>query len=197
MHVSSTSLLSEVKLFISHVGRTHTPPMVTSMKIYGDSRGKRIAWARKQRGMTGHELARAIGVRNVHLSYLENDHRDMSLPLLQKIASVLGVTVGFLLMETDTPNPVSADPEAAPSSEAAAAVQLIEDAPAEERARMLAVLRAMAGETAPVRDETHTHATEREAAGFSRRLVLGDNVSQPEPRKRVRVEQTARVQTKR
>lgn len=57
----------------------------------------------RQHRMTQQELSRKIGVRNVSLSYIENDHRNMSLDLLQKIASQTGVTVGFLLKETPYP----------------------------------------------------------------------------------------------
>lgn len=111
-----------------------------------DSTGSRIAWARKQHRMSGHDLARAVGVRNVYISQIENDHRIPSRQVLQQIAEALGVTVGFLLMETDTPQPAGAESEPGPvyfSEEADAAARLVDDAPPEERARMLAVLRAM------------------------------------------------------
>jgi DNA-binding transcriptional regulator LsrR (DeoR family) len=39
-------------------------------KYNTDSVGARIAWMRKQRKMTGHDLARALGVRNVYVSQI-------------------------------------------------------------------------------------------------------------------------------
>lgn len=153
---------------------THT---ISSMNTYTtDSRGKRIAWARKAAGMTGHQLARAVGVRNVTISYIENDHRELSLPLLLKIAEVTGVTVGFLLMETDYPYRQDAPPETEPSHispEADAAAALIDDAPAEQRPRMLAVLRAMAAEVPPEPDPATPQRNE-----FAARLVASDRVAQ-------------------
>lgn len=122
-----------------------------------DSTGTRISWARRQkqvqdsdgrrRPMNGHELAAAVGVRNVYISQIENNHRIPSRDVLLKIAEVLGVTVGFLLMETDIPQPVSAEPETPVyfSEEADAGAKLIDDVkdPAKRR-EMLAVLRVMA-----------------------------------------------------
>ena len=130
---------------------------ITGMNTYtNDSTGSRVAWARKQkmvhdadgrrRPMNGHELAAAVGVRNVYISQIENNHRIPSRDVLQKIAEVLGVTVGFLLMETDIPQPASAEPETPVyfSEEADAAAKLIDDVPPEKRREMLAVLRVMA-----------------------------------------------------
>ena len=59
---------------------------ITDMNTYtNDSTGSRVAWARKQktvqdadgrrRPMNGHELADAVGVRNVYISQIENNHR--------------------------------------------------------------------------------------------------------------------------
>jgi transcriptional regulator with XRE-family HTH domain len=137
----------------------HAPPAlkITDMNTYtNDSTGTRIAWARKQkmvqdadgrrRPMNGHELAAAVGVRNVYVSQIENNHRIPSRDVLQKIAEVLGVTVGFLLMETDIPQPAGVEPEAPVyfSEEADTAARLIDDAPPDKRREMLAVLRVMA-----------------------------------------------------
>ncbi len=130
---------------------------IEGMNTYtNDSTGTRISWARRQkqvqdadgrrRPMNGHELATAVGVRNVYISQIENNHRIPSRDVLLKIAEVLGVTVGFLLMETDIPQPVSAEPEVPVyfSEEADAGARLIDDAPPEKRREMLAVLRVMA-----------------------------------------------------
>lgn len=142
------------------IAENHAPPAlkITGMNTYtNDSTGTRIAWARKQkmvqdadgrrRQMNGHELAAAVGVRNVYISQIENNHRIPSRDVLQKIAEVLGVTVGFLLMETDNPQPAGAEPETPVyfSEEADAGAKLIDDVkdPAKRR-EMLAVLRVMA-----------------------------------------------------
>jgi len=130
---------------------------ITGMNTYtNDSTGSRVAWARKQkqvqdadgrrRPMNGHELAAAVGVRNVYISQIENNHRIPSRDVLQKIAEALGVTVGFLLMETDNPQPAGVEPEMPVyfSEEADAAAKLIDDVPPEKRREMLAVLRVMA-----------------------------------------------------
>ena len=113
-----------------------------------DSPGARIAWRRKQLKMSGHNLAAAVGVRNVYISPIETNHRIPSREVLQKVADVLGVTVGFLLMETDNPQPAGAEVEPAPiyfSEEADTAAKLIDDVrdPVKRR-EMLAVLRVMA-----------------------------------------------------
>lgn len=187
------------------VNDTITEHRIMAMNTYQtDSRGRRIAWARKHAdwiapggehriGMTGSELARAVGVRNVTISYIENDHRDLSLPLLLKIAEVTGVTVGFLLMETDYPYKVELPPELPPepvpyiSPEADAAADLIDTAPPAERARMLAVLRTLAG--------SHVDDCAREDCGsdtntqrrqFASRLVNGDKVRQTQAGNHVR-----------
>ena len=56
------------------------------------------------------------------------------------------MTVGFLLMETDIPQPAGVEPEAPVyfSEEADTAARLIDDAPPDKRREMLAVLRVMA-----------------------------------------------------
>lgn len=150
---------------------------IDSMSVYKmDSRGKRIAWARKQAGMTGSDLARATGVRNVTISYLENDHRDLSLSLLMKIAEVTGVTVGFLLMETDHPYPMKTPAEVEPvyfSPEADQAAQLIDAIhDSEERARMLAVLRALAA-TVSLSDKQTAKEASHLISPMSKRLIIG------------------------
>ena len=69
-----------------------------------DSTGTRIAWARKQktvqdadgrrRPMTGHDLAAAVGVRNVYISQIENDRRMPSREVLQKNSRSAGGNSG-------------------------------------------------------------------------------------------------------
>lgn len=148
---------------------------IMSMGTYiNDSTGARIAWARKQKKWTGHDLARAVGVRNVYISQIENNHRRPALPMMRKLADALGVTVGFLLMETTEPGPTQ-PAEQEPvyfSPEADEAAQLIDAAPPGERARMLAVLRAMAVQEQPLpeRNEFARRLVQSEAAPM-RRLI--------------------------
>jgi len=121
---------------------------IDGMSTYtNDSTGSRIAWARKQKQVQdadsrrqvvpAHGPAAAVGVRNVYISQIENDHRIPSRDVLLKIAETLGVTVGFLLMETDVPQPAGADVETPVyfSEEADAAARLIDDVPPRETAR--------------------------------------------------------------
>lgn len=147
---------------------------MTGMNTYNiDSTGSRIAWARKQRQMSGHDLARAVDVRNVYISQIENNHRIPSRQVLQQIAEALGVTVGFLLMETDNPLPVGAELEPGPdwSEEADAAARLVEDAPPEERVRMLAVLRVMAEHALGGAAKDKPNEASHLISSFSARLI--------------------------
>jgi len=164
----------------------HAPPAlkITDMNTYtNDSTGTRIAWARKQkmvqdadgrrRPMNGHELAAAVGVRNVYVSQIENNHRIPSRDVLQKIAEVLGVTVGFLLMETDIPQPAGVEPEAPVyfSEEADTAARLIDDAPPDKRREMLAVLRVMAESALNAGANGEPNEASHLISPFSQRLI--------------------------
>jgi transcriptional regulator with XRE-family HTH domain len=144
-----------------------------------ETTGHRIAWARRRRGMTQAELARRVGVRNVYISQIENDHRPPSRRTLRVIADELDTTVGFLEREIDDPTPAKAT-EQEPvyfSPEADAAAQLIDAAPPDERARMLAVLRTLAATVSQTGqqkeyDESHLIAPQQ------RRLILGKHLGQ-------------------
>lgn len=182
-----------------------------------DSIGRRIAWARKNVdwidndgkrhiGMTGHQLGRrlvtqgtATGVRNVYVSQLENNHASPSLAMLRKIAEVTGVTVGFLLMETDYPYRDKPEPEepAYLSPEADAAAELIDNVlDTERRKEMLSVVRTMAWhaqaeeikqqatEPAPVRGGKKT-AAQRDS--FASRLIHSDKVGHSQAGERARL----------
>jgi transcriptional regulator with XRE-family HTH domain len=145
-----------------------------------DSTGKRIAWLRKQKGMSGHALADAVGVRNVYISQIENDRYKPSRKKLMELAAVLDTTVGFLLMETDDPAQASTPVEPGPvywSEEADAAAQLVDAADPEERARMLAVLQVLAG-TAPTknepREDDRISRTQKPTDPLQQRLILGE-----------------------
>lgn len=186
---------------------------IAAMSIYNeDSIGRRIAWARKNvewvdsdgkrhKGMTGHQLGRRLvtqgtmsGVRNVYVSQLENNHASPSLPMLCKIAEVTGVTVGFLLMETDYPYRDRPEPEPVYfSPEADTVAQLIDAAPPEERARIVAVVRALAGSDMPeenrpdlVDDRRKKRVTSLHDDSFAQRLIHRDKVRQSQANERAR-----------
>lgn len=186
---------------------------IAGMSIYNeDSTGRRIAWARKNvewvdsdgqrhKGMTGHQLGRrlvtqgtASGVRNVYVSQLENNHASPSLAMLCKIAEVTGVTVGFLLMETDYPYRDRPEPEPVYfSPEADAAARLIDDAPPEERARIVAVVRALAASDMPEENKPDLVDVRRKKRvispnddSFAQRLIHRDKVVQSQTGERAR-----------
>ena len=152
-----------------------------------DSTGKRIAWVRKQAKMTGHDLARAVGVRNIYISQVENDHRVPSRQLLQKIAAATSTTVGFLLMETDDPAPSGGESELTPiyfSPEADEAAQIIDAIPDQnERLRVLLVVRALASTFTP---DGERSVSERVIylPNFTQRLILRNR--SPQARQNVR-----------
>ena len=118
-----------------------------------DSTGARIAWMRKQRKMTGGEMARLLGVRNVYISQIEN-------------------------------NEPSRTEEAAPvyfSPEADAAAQLIDDAPPEERARILSVVRALVAtfsQPAQEKAQEGSHLISQPRQTFAQRLIYGERDQQ-------------------
>lgn len=176
---------------------------ISAMNIYNDdSVGRRIAWARKNvewtdiqgvhhKGMTGSQLGRRLvtqgtvtGVRNVYVSQLENNHCSPSLPMLRKIAEVTGVTVGFLLMETDNPYPARGkeqEPEPvyfSPEADAAAKViDAIKDA--EKRGEMLAVLRIIARTMAAPDVPTYQPPSGAPQHNvFAQRLIASEQVNQ-------------------
>jgi transcriptional regulator with XRE-family HTH domain len=159
-----------------------TGVILPSMDTYNtDSTGARIAWARKRKKITASELARALGVRNVYLSQLENNHRKPSRQMLQGLATHLGTTVGFLLMETDDPEPAKGDAEIPPiyfSPEADEAAQLIDSViDQNERLRMLAVLRTLAATFSQGGDG---QVSERVIylPNFAQRLIYGERALQ-------------------
>jgi transcriptional regulator with XRE-family HTH domain len=144
-----------------------------------DSTGKRIAWLRKQKGMSGHALADAVGVRNVYISQIENDRYKPSRNKLVELAALLDTTVGFLLMETDDPAQAGIPTEPEPvywSEEADAAAKLIDAAEPEERARMLAVLRTLANTSIANAPATNEYSSQQLKADepLQQRLILGE-----------------------
>jgi transcriptional regulator with XRE-family HTH domain len=61
------------------------------------SMGDRIRKRRKGLRITQRELAEAIGVTPQHISAVEQDKRDPSLPSLARLADELGVTIDYLV----------------------------------------------------------------------------------------------------
>jgi transcriptional regulator with XRE-family HTH domain len=156
------------------------------MKLFENmTTGRRIAFVRERRGLKQSKLAQMLGVNSVYISQIENDHRQPGRPLMKLIAHTLGTTVGFLECETNDPSQAGSEPEAVYfSPEADEAARLIDSAPVEERARMLAVLRAMApavnhhGEPA-AKEASHLISPEPPTAnGFARRLIDSERIRQ-------------------
>ena len=61
------------------------------------SMGDRIRKRRQGLRITRRELAEAIGVTPQHISAVEQDKRDPSLPSLARLADELGVTIDYLV----------------------------------------------------------------------------------------------------
>ena len=64
--------------------------------------GKRIATARKQRGLTQAKLAEMVDISNNYLSHIENSHSIPSLETLVDICTALDVTPDYLLLGTSS-----------------------------------------------------------------------------------------------
>ncbi len=58
--------------------------------------GMRIAYLRKQKGMSQLDLALESGVNRNYISDLENGRRNPSVDILEKIALALDITLEFL-----------------------------------------------------------------------------------------------------
>lgn len=71
-------------------------------------------------GLTQRELARQLGVKSSHVTYLESDRRRPSLALLARIADVLGLEKEplFLLAHPEASSFVGARREVSPRKEA-------------------------------------------------------------------------------
>lgn len=66
------------------------------LQSWMDSVGKRIRCFREQAGLTQQELAEKAGLRQSHISRLEQGHHSPSALTLQKIADVLGIPASKL-----------------------------------------------------------------------------------------------------
>jgi transcriptional regulator with XRE-family HTH domain len=61
--------------------------------------GERIKFYRTKANMTQEELAAAIGVAQVNISYMENDKIGINLEKLYKICDALGITIADIINE--------------------------------------------------------------------------------------------------
>lgn len=59
--------------------------------------GKNIRFLRKKRGLSQIDLAVMVGVDRSYLSGIENGHKNMTIMLLQNVATVLEVALEDLL----------------------------------------------------------------------------------------------------
>ena len=60
---------------------------------------EKIKMLRKKKKISQGQLAEAVGINAAHLSRLENDKYQPSMPVIKKMAEVLEVTVDYLLSE--------------------------------------------------------------------------------------------------
>lgn len=79
------------------------------------SLGDRIRRARIKMGLSQVSLADAIGVKAGTLSGYEREYRRPDVEMLDRIASVLGVSTDYLLGRTDDPTPHGEQQEASPA----------------------------------------------------------------------------------
>jgi transcriptional regulator with XRE-family HTH domain len=61
------------------------------------SLGKAIKKVRIDKGISQRDLAHQAGLRQAHLSLIENDHHDPSATIVRTLARVLGVSADVLL----------------------------------------------------------------------------------------------------
>lgn len=145
-----------------------------------DTTGMRIQYLRERAGLTQKALALRVGVGHVYINQLENGKRSAGRGLMQRLASELGTSVGFLELETDDPAAPDAGAPDSPiyyAPEADEAARLIDAMPAEQRAVTLAVVRVMA-QAAGV---AVTASPEREVVEFSRSIAAKTREGAPNP----------------
>jgi len=65
------------------------------------SLGKRVKMARIERGISQRQLAQHTGLRQSHLSLVENDKHDPSATLVRTVALALDVSTDYLLGLSD------------------------------------------------------------------------------------------------
>ena len=60
--------------------------------------GKRVREVRHERGWTQEQLAFEAGVKRAYLSEIENGQRNVSLDVVEKLATALGVSPDSLML---------------------------------------------------------------------------------------------------
>ena len=66
--------------------------------------GKKLAFLRKQRGITQEQLADELGASKISVSFWERGARVPEVDMLVRIADYFDVAVDYLLDRTDIPN---------------------------------------------------------------------------------------------
>ncbi len=108
-----------------------------SEKRYDETVGGRIHWARKNKGLTLGDVAGRMGIRSSHLSGVESNKVNLSLPKLAALLDILDVSADWLLGRPDV-GPDGARKEAAGLSEDAERVaELVDLLPAWRRQELL------------------------------------------------------------
>ena len=82
------------------------------------SLGKAIKKVRIDKGMSQRDLAHQAGLRQAHLSLIENDHHDPSATIVRTLAQVLGVSADVLLGLSSEANGASVSPSHPPQAAA-------------------------------------------------------------------------------
>lgn len=81
-----------------------SPVKSTSTESRAAEVGARVAAARRRAGMTGSELGTAVGLRKDQISKIESGTRRLDVGELPGFAAALGVTVRYLLGQSERPN---------------------------------------------------------------------------------------------
>lgn len=76
--------------------------------------GERLEKLLKERNMTQERFAELLGVNPAMISYYKTGKRKPSVEMLVKMAQILGVTISYLIGETNDPSPPKLKNEAIP-----------------------------------------------------------------------------------
>jgi transcriptional regulator with XRE-family HTH domain len=85
------------------LGWDEPPTETTAAELRSAEIGARVAAARHQTGMTGSELGAAVGLRKDQISKIESGKRRLDVGELPGIAAALGVTVRYLVGQSERP----------------------------------------------------------------------------------------------
>ncbi len=66
--------------------------------------GSRISYVRQKRRLTQAKLAELADISIQHLSAIENDKKNMTVAILQKIADALNITTDYIIYGRETLN---------------------------------------------------------------------------------------------